>query len=103
MHYHITSSNAVPRSYDMDVLRRAFQSCTPDGSLPSDDDHWRACARAICGDARTRGARIEELIISLKRAWATLPDVERVPRQDRARLLSRLVTLCVEEYYGPLG
>jgi hypothetical protein len=57
----------------------------------------------MCADARDRGVRIEELLISLKRVWPTIPGIERLPRDESTRLLSRIVTLCVEEYYAPLG
>ena len=63
---------------------------------------WRVAARAMCQDARARGVQVEELIISLKRTWAVVAEGERLPRTESPRLLSRVVTLCVEEYYSSL-
>ncbi|HEV3486856.1 MAG TPA: hypothetical protein VG106_15705 [Vicinamibacterales bacterium] len=68
-----------------------------------DDAAWRAPARLMCDDARARSLQVEELLIALKRVWASLADDERVPRVESIRLLSRLVTICVEEFYSPLG
>jgi hypothetical protein len=56
----------------------------------------------MCEDARARELQIEELLIGLKRVWASVAEAERVPRDQSARLLARLVTLCVEEFYAPL-
>lgn len=93
---------ALPCRHGVDALRRAVQS-RGDGAARGNDDHWRACARVMCADARDRGVQIEGLLISLKRIWPTIPGIERLPRHESGRLLSRVVTLCVEEYYAPLG
>ena len=102
MQSQLNNGTALPCRHGVDALRRVFQS---GHSSPADgkDDHWRACARVMCADARDRGVRIEELLISLKRIWPTIPGVERLQRDESGRLLSRVVTLCVEEYYAPLG
>jgi hypothetical protein len=94
--------SAIPCRHGVDALGRAVQLRGP-GSAGENDDHWRACARVMCADARDRGLRVEELLISLKRIWPTIPGIERLQRDESGRLLSRVVTLCVEEYYAPLG
>jgi hypothetical protein len=73
------------------------------GPTPLAEDRWRACARVLGQDARAKGLRVEELLISLKRTWGSVTGVGRLPRDESSRLLSRVVTLCVEEYYAPLG
>ena len=83
-------------------MRRTLQLHDPE-TVHADDVHWRACARVMCTDARARGVRVEQLLISLKRIWPHIPGIERMPRDASTRLLTRMVTLCVEEYYAPLG
>ena len=102
MQNQLNNGAALPCRHGVDALRRVFQS-RDSSAADGKDDHWRACARVMCADARDRGVRIEELLISLKRIWPTIPGVERLKRDESGRLLSRVVTLCVEEYYAPLG
>ncbi len=102
MQHQLRNLSAVPCRHGVDALGRAVQLRGP-GSAADNDDHWRACARVMCADARDRGVRVEELLISLKRIWPTIPGIGRLRRDESGRLLSRVVTLCVEEYYAPLG
>jgi hypothetical protein len=67
------------------------------------DETWRQPARVICHDARARGLQVEDLIIVLKQTWPAVARAERLSRDESSRLLARVVTLCVEEYYGSLG
>jgi hypothetical protein len=85
------------------ALRSVVRAHVRDGPLGAPDQIWRAPARVMCQDARARGLRVEELIISLKRMWPHVADGERLPRDESPRLLARVVTLCVEEYYGSSG
>jgi hypothetical protein len=102
MQTQLANRSALPCRHGVEALRRVVQS-RDDLSASENDDHWRACARVMCADARDRSVRIEELLISLKRIWPTIPGIERLRRDESGRLLSRVVTLCVEEYYAPLG
>ena len=99
----INCANCVPCSGGIDALGRAVETYLDYGPARTADDCWRAPARVMGHDARSRGVRIEELLISLKRSWSTVSGVDRLPRDESSRLLARVVTLCVEEYYAPLG
>ena len=100
---HPDSATEMPCPRGVDALRQLVRRCVADGASAVPDESWRAPARLICDHARTRGARVEELLVSLKRTWPTLTEVEHMSRVDSPRLLARLVTICVEEYYAPLG
>jgi hypothetical protein len=52
-------------------------------------------------DARQRGLHVEELLVSLKRAWPALINSEGVSRSASSKLFARFVTFCVEEYSVP--
>jgi hypothetical protein len=61
----------------------------------------RVALRAVCDDARRRGLRAEQVIVSLKEAWAAIPEVSVLPPGSRRQeVLSCLVTLCIDEYYA---
>jgi hypothetical protein len=93
----------VPHPLGIDALRALLRSHVRDGAASTPDDAWRLVARVMSANAHDRALRVEELLISLKRAWPVLADTEQLPRLESSRLLARLVTLCVEEYYAPLG
>ncbi|MFN2567828.1 MAG: hypothetical protein ABR499_22785 [Gemmatimonadaceae bacterium] len=92
----------LPRPEGVDELRRVVRQFLLNGPSSTPDEAWRRLARRMCEDARAREVHVEELLIGLKRTWATVADAERVPRDQSPRLLARLVTLCVKEFYGPL-
>ena len=66
----------------------------PDGTV-------RRVIRELCEEAHACGARVEHVIILLKDARRELPEVRRANRDDAEDTLSRVITLCIDEYYGP--
>ena len=50
----------------------------------------------VCADGRSRGLMAERLIVELKRAWYSVPESAG---HEKAEVVSRLVTMCVQEYY----
>ncbi len=76
-----------------DALRHCLDS---DGEIES----VRPALRAIALEARGRRILAEHLLITLKDVWHALPQVRQVDNEDRQKLLQRLVTLCVREYYS---
>jgi hypothetical protein len=65
------------------------------------DDELRHALRLLAQEAQSRRLRAEELIIALKALWRALPEVqEATDRSEQTALLGRLVSMCIEEYYG---
>jgi hypothetical protein len=58
-------------------------------------------ARMAAEDAHRLGLTPERMLVALKRAWASLDEVRRLPMLDAGELLSRLVTLSIRAYYEP--
>jgi hypothetical protein len=80
------------------ALRRAVQLYVDQGSM---DGEIRHAVRTMCADVHRDNLRAEQLIIAFKEAWHALPEVHRIPRGgERERLVERVVTMCVEEYYS---
>ncbi len=60
----------------------------------------RSALQLICDDAREHALRAEQLLVVLKAAWPTLPEVRAIPvGVTRDGLLSRVLGLCLDEYY----
>jgi hypothetical protein len=55
--------------------------------------------RVLCADARSRNLPATRVLIALKGTWHTLPEVREMSRTESAELLSKVVQLCIEEYY----
>jgi hypothetical protein len=65
------------------------------------DDELRHALSVLAHEAQVRHLRAEELIIALKSLWRALPEVQQATnRTEQNLLLGRLVSLCIEEYYG---
>jgi hypothetical protein len=67
---------------------------------PSHGDELRAALRAMSDEARDKAMYPEQLLIVLKDIWYALPAVRRIDEPaDQIRLLQRVVTMCIKEYY----
>lgn len=76
------------------AMEDAAHGRMPDGAV-------RAMLREVCAAARACDARVEHLLILLKEACLKLPEARRVNHDDAQDTLARVITLCIEEYYGP--
>jgi hypothetical protein len=86
-------SHAVANS-----LRCAVQAHARRGPVPP--AQWRLALRLVCEDARRTQVPIEHLLVALKQALVPLCDVFGVPYgPERTAFMSRLVTICIEEFY----
>jgi predicted NACHT family NTPase len=69
----------------------------------SDADHaseLQASLLVVATEARARDILPEQLLVRLKDAWSSLPEVREMrDAQQQARLLERVVTACIREYY----
>jgi hypothetical protein len=70
-------------------------------SSASDVTSLQTALREIAVEARAREIRAEQLLVLLKDVWFSLPQIARAPEgEDQNRLLQRVVTLCIREYYA---
>jgi hypothetical protein len=52
-------------------------------------------------EARDRSIRPEQLLVVLKDVWGALPEVRAMTDTgEQVRLLQRVVTMCIKEYYS---
>lgn len=67
---------------------------------PEHGDRLRAALRAASAEAREKAILPEQLLTMLKDMWHDMPDVRAASGPDHARLLQRVVTICIKEYYS---
>jgi len=86
-------------------LRRVLRETPPHEFLnqgAQDERPLRRAARVLADDARARDAvRAERLLIELRRYWRQLPEARLLEPEVHDRMWDRLVTACIEEFYGP--
>jgi hypothetical protein len=79
------------------ALERALTSRSAKSSSAVRHAIWR-----ICIDARRNSWPPEWLLVAFKTAVYSLPSVRRLPGgPDRDEFVGHLVSLCINEYYGP--
>lgn len=68
---------------------------------PDDSDPELALVlRQVVTEAKNRHIRAEQLIVSLKHVWDTLPQARQaIDREEQGRAKQRLITLCIRTYY----
>lgn len=82
----------------IDAVRIALRSYLANGG---DEPALCATLTAMSAEARDRGVRAEQLLVVLKEMWSALPEVRAMNESsEQLRLLQRVVTMCIKEYYS---
>ena len=88
----------APSTETLEILRAAIAK---HARGEAHDDELRRALSLLAQEAQVKHLRAEELIIALKTLWRSLPEVQQATnRTDQNLLLGRLVSICIEEYYG---
>ncbi len=67
---------------------------------PVSGEALRSALHALSSEARKKSILPEQLLITLKDVWYSLPAVQTITEpNEQMRLLQRVVTICVKEYY----
>ena len=81
----------------IDAVRLALREHLVAGSSPA----LQACLIAMAAEAREKSMPPEQVLIVLKDVWARLPEVRAMTDpNEQVRLLQRVVTMCIKEYYS---
>lgn len=95
------SSHSPPGRLDaatIDALRAALRAFLGNGGSST---ALKDALVQMSGEAREKGILPEHLLIVLKSTWSTLPEVRAMEdTNEQVRLLQRVVTLCIKEYYS---
>jgi hypothetical protein len=95
------SSHTPPSRLSEDTVaavRDALRAYLSNG----DDPHpLQAALLLMSTEARDRNILPEQLLVVLKDTWSTLPEVRAMSDAgEQIRLLQRIVTMCIKEYYS---
>jgi hypothetical protein len=81
------------------VSDEAMQAQVKLGVVP--ETQWRRALRLMSEEARSAGVKPEQLLVEVKQALGILCDACAIPHgSTRTKFTSRVVTLCIEEYYA---
>ena len=64
------------------------------------DEEVRPILRRTCDVAREHDTMVERVLILLKDVWREQPEARPKRYSDAEDTLARVITLCIEEYYG---
>jgi hypothetical protein len=68
---------------------------------PLHGDELRSALHAMAAEARAKSVAPEQLLVALKDIWYSLPPVRGMhDPAEQIRLLQRVVTMCIKEYYA---
>jgi hypothetical protein len=95
------SSQTPPSRLDDDtvaavrVALRAYLASSADAAV------LRDALLRMSAEARERAVLPEQLLVVLKDLWGALPEVRAMTDAgEQVRLLQRVVTMCIKEYYS---
>ena len=80
------------------ALRTALQGVLRRGAP---DEELRRAVALFCAEARRRGMLAEQVLVTLKEVWSTLPEVRRRGRPQRDRALENLISAAIQTFYEP--
>ena len=82
----------------VDAVRVALRKYLAD---ESSSDEMRQALLRMATEAREKDILPEHVLIALKDLWNALPEVRSMSDSaDQIRVLQRVVTMCIKEYYS---
>lgn len=93
------SSHTPPSRLDdatLDSVREAISAYLS----TSDGDGLQSALMALSSEARAKDVLPEQLLVTLKDLWSSLPEVRHMAdHREKTQILQRVVTICIREYY----
>jgi hypothetical protein len=94
-------SSPGPRSLTEETIDAVRAALVQYVDLPAGGERLGLALRTKALEARERSMLPEQLLVVLKDIWYSLPGVRAIPEpSDQVRLLQRVVTMCIKEYYA---
>ena len=85
----------------VDALRSAIQRYAAEASTGGSTAGLRTALHAFAREAREKAIAPEHLLVTLKGIWQGLPEVVNArDHSEKTRLLQRIVTICIHEYFA---
>jgi allophanate hydrolase subunit 1 len=95
------SSPTPPSGLAEDTIKAVRDALVRYLQAPASTSDLREALHQMADEARSKAILPEHLLITLKHVWGSLPDVRSVgDTEQQTRMLQRVVTMCIREYYG---
>ena len=95
---HDSSTSTRLDDESLNSVRLALRGYLRDSEDPS---ALQASLLLLATEARARSILPEQLLVILKDTWSSLPEVRAMSDHgEQVRLLQRVVTMCIREYYN---
>ena len=95
------SSSPPPSRLDDDTVAAVRDALRAYLSNPAHTAPLQSALVRVSAEARERALLPEQLLVVLKGIWGTLPEVRAMTdAAEQVRLLQRVVTMCIKEYYS---
>lgn len=95
------SSHPPPSRLDDDTVATVRDALRAYLAMPSNATALQGALTRMSAEARDRDMLPEHLLVVLKDVWGTLPEVRMMTDAgQQVRLLQRVVTMCIKEYYS---
>jgi hypothetical protein len=93
-----TPSRPTLESETVSALRKALATSVTQGNH---SDNLRDLLCNAAADARSKGMQAEQLLVTLKEIWYSMPEVSNAPSAAiENTLLQELISRCIQEYYA---
>jgi hypothetical protein len=90
----------TPSANTLELLRAAIRDHRDDAPEESRSGFCAALVQ-LTAEGREQRRSAVDVLLALKKLWPTLPEVQRLPRDAASLLLTKVVSLCIDEYYRP--
>jgi hypothetical protein len=95
------SSQNPPSRLDDETVAAVRDALRVYLSRSPDAEALRRALTHMSVQARERSILAEHVLVVLKDLWSTLPEVRAMPETgEQIRMLQRVVTMCIKEYYS---
>jgi hypothetical protein len=95
------SSHTPPSRLSEDTVAAVRDALRAYLSDRSDPRRLQTALMLMSNEARDRTILPEHLLVMLKDTWGALPEVRSMTDAgEQVRLLQRIVTMCIKEYYS---
>jgi ActR/RegA family two-component response regulator len=95
------SSQTPPSRLDDETVAAVRAALRAYLANPAESAALQRALLRISAEARERAMLPEQLLVVLKDLWGTLPEVRAMTDAgEQVRLLQRVVTMCIKEYYS---
>jgi hypothetical protein len=94
-------STSDPGALGAETIDAVRSALTQYVAAPDDSEPLRRALHTMAAEAHEKSIMAEQLLVVLKDVWYSVPVVG--PARDpveQVRLLQRVVTICIKEYYG---